>query len=84
MSSAKQTQRDLLLILDRMSISVTDCRVELGAAIANLIDSHQALAGTVMIQSERIESLEQVVLSLVRVQEAQAVLLQSMVRGNDG
>ena len=82
--NAKQTQRDLLAILDRMSLSIEGTRTELGGAISVLLDSHVALAESVIASQGRLEAVEKVVLQLVKVAESQSVLITLLLEKDNG
>lgn len=80
MSSAKQTQRDLLAILDRMSLSIDGTRTDLGSTLTALIESHQALAASVLVMQDRLATLEAVVLSQSKVIETQTELMSIVLK----
>ncbi len=80
----KQTQRDLLTILDRMSISIQEARADQADSTIKLLQSHSDLIAMVCHLAKRVEVLEDITVRLVsvvvsqtKVIESQAVLLES-------
>lgn len=78
-ASPQQLQRDLLTILDRLSMSVDDGRSELGGCVVALIEAHKALGANVMILVERVSTLETVVLQQTKLLQSQAELVTMLL-----
>ncbi len=79
-SQSQRLQRDLLTVLDRMSLSIDEARTDLGSAVAALIDAHTSLAANVLVLQDRVATLESVVVSQCKVLETQAELMAVLLR----
>lgn len=75
--SDKQTQRALLTILDRMSVSIEEARTDQADSTIKLLQSHSDLIESVVALYKRIEMLEDITVRLVSVVESQTKVIES-------
>jgi hypothetical protein len=83
MSKPIELQRATLTVLDRMSVSIEDTRVNLGSTIARLIDCHVALSDQVSLLCSRIESLEQLNRQLIDVTLGQTETIRLLIEAEE-